>query len=118
MSRYIERMKPSTRFLSTRLSAQLLYLSKRACSYIYMEVSFLCTRAIGTDTDDYNNMERVMKYIQGTIVLTLILSINNSGNINWYVYSAFALHRDMRSHIGGFMTMVTIGAYFQSTNTI
>ena len=59
-----------------------------------------------------------MKYTQGAIGLTLILSINKSGNIKWYVYSAFALHKEMRRRIGGFMTMVTIGDCFQSTNTI
>ena len=60
-------------------------------------------------------MARVMKYIQGNIGLPLILSINKSGNIKWYVDAAFAAHMYMRSHTGGFMTMVTGGAYAQSS---
>ena len=68
----------------------------------------------GPDTDDYNNMVRVMKYIQGNIGLPLVLSINKSGNIKWYVDAAFAVHKDMRSHTGGFMTMGTGGVYVQS----
>ena len=55
-----------------------------------------------------------MKYIQGTIGLPLILSIDNSGNIKWYVDAYFAVHKDMRSHTGGLMTMGTVGAYVQS----
>ena len=55
-----------------------------------------------------------MKYIQLTIGLPLILSIDKSGNIKWYIYVAFAVHKDMRSHTGGFMTMVAGGAYVQS----
>ena len=55
-----------------------------------------------------------MKYIQGNIGLPLILSIDQSGNIKWYVDVSFAVHRDMRSHTGGFMTMGTGGAYVQS----
>ena len=47
----------------------------------------------------------------GTIGLPLIFAINKSVNIKWYVDSAFAVHKDMRSHTGGFMTMRTGGAY-------
>ena len=56
----------------------------------------------------------VIKYIQGTIVPTLILSINKSGNIKWYVDVAFAVHKNIRGHTGGFITMAKIGAYVQS----
>ena len=69
---------------------------------------------IGTDTDDYKNLARLMKYIQGTIGLSLILSIDKSGNIKWYVDASFAVHKDMRSHTGGFITMLTGGDYVQS----
>ena len=68
----------------------------------------------GPDTDDHKNLARVMKYIQGTIGLPLILSIYKSGNIKWYADASFAVHKDMRSHNGGFVTMVTGGAYVQS----
>ena len=52
-----------------------------------------------------------MKYIQGTIGLPLILSIYKYRNIKWYVDAEFEVHKDMRSHTGGFMTMGTGGAY-------
>ena len=96
--------------------AQLLFLSKRACPYIQTAVSFLCTRVRGPDTDDYKNLERLMKYIQGTIGLPLILSIDKSGNIKWYVHAAFAVNKDMGSHTGGFMTMGIGGTYVHSRN--
>ena len=54
--------------------AQLLYPSKRERPDIQLSVSFLFTRVRVPDTDDYKKMERVMKYIQGTIGLQLILS--------------------------------------------
>ena len=93
--------------------AQLLYLSNRARLDIQIEVSFLCTRARGPDTDYYKKLLKVMKYIQETIGLTLILLINKSGNIKWYVDEVFAVNKYMRRHTGGFMTMVTGGAYMQ-----
>ena len=55
-----------------------------------------------------------MKYLQGTIGLPLILSMEKYGNIKWYVDSEFAVHKDIRIHTGGFMTMETGGKYFQS----
>ena len=58
-----------------------------------------------TDVDDYKNMARETKYIQGTIGLPLILSIDKSGNIKLYVDTEFVVHKDMRSHTGGFTTM-------------
>ena len=64
--------------------------------------------------DNYKKLERVMKYIQGTIGLPLILSMEKYGNIKWYVDAEFALHKEIRSHSGGFTTMGTNGAYVQS----
>ena len=55
--------------------AQLIYISKRARPDIQISVSFLCTRLRGPDTDDYKKLSRLMKYIQGTICIPLILSI-------------------------------------------
>ena len=69
----------------------------------------------GPDTDYYKNMARVEKYIQGTIGLTLIFIIDKSVNIKCYVDTSIAVHKDMRSHTDGFMTMVTGGAYVQSS---
>ena len=60
-------------------------------------------------------MARVVNYIQFTIGLPFILSINKSGIIKWSVDESFAVHKNMRSHIGGFMTMVTVWAYIKSS---
>ena len=66
-----------------------------------------------TENYDDKNLEMLMKYIQDTIGLTLILLINKSGNINWYVDASFEVHKETRSHTDGFLTMVTGGAYVQ-----
>ena len=66
-------------------------------------------------TDDYKNLASVMNYIEETIGLPLVLSINKSGNRTCYVDAAFVVHKYMRSHTGGFMTMVTGGDYVQSS---
>ena len=60
-------------------------------------------------------MARVTNCIHVTIGLPLIFSINKSGNIKWYVDEAFAVHKYMRSHTFGFMTLGTVGEYVQSS---
>ena len=60
-----------------------------------------------TDTDDYNNMVRATKFIQGTIGLPFILSIHSSVNIKWYFDADFAVYKDTSNHTGGFVTMGT-----------
>ena len=64
----------------------------------------------GPDTDNHKKQTRVMKYIQGTIGITLIFSIDKPVNIQWYVDASFAVHKYMRSHTGGFMTTKVGGA--------
>ena len=56
-----------------------------------------------------------MNYTQETIGLPLIVSIYKYGNIKWYVDAAFVVHKDMRSHTGGLVTMGTGGAHVQSS---
>ena len=91
--------------------AQLLYLSKQSHPGIHLSVSLLCTIVIMPDNDYFKKLERVTKYVQGTIGLPLILSIDKSVNIKWYVDASFELHEYMMSRTCGFITMGTVGAY-------
>jgi hypothetical protein len=86
-------------------TAKLLFAAKRARPDLQLTVSFLCTRVRAPDVDDYKKLGRLMKYLRATIGLPLILGINASGKIRWYVDAAFAVHNDMKSHTGAMMTM-------------
>ena len=72
ISEYATKLSQAKADLFHHFVAQLLYLSKRERPDIHLEVSFLFIRVRGPDTDDHKNMERVMKYILGTIGLPLI----------------------------------------------
>ena len=93
----------------------MLYLSKQARPDIQLSFSLLYTIVRDTFFDGYKKLTRLMTYVKGAIGLPLILSIEKSGNIKWYVDSAFAMHKDVRIHSCVFMTMGTGGAYFQSS---
>ena len=55
----------------------------------------------------------MMKYMQSTIGIPLILSIDKFDNLKWYIDALFAANMYMRRHTGSFITMETVGAYSQ-----
>jgi hypothetical protein len=84
---------------------QLLYLSQRGRPDIRTAVSFLCTRLHHPDEDDYKKLSRVIKYLRGTIDLTLNLQANNDGKIQWWVDASYAVHPEMKGHTGGTLSL-------------
>jgi hypothetical protein len=93
---------------------QLLYLSQRARPDIQTAVSFLCGRLKSPDEDDYKKLCRVMKYLDGTIQLPLILQSDNSEVIKWWVDASFAVHPNMKGHTGGTMSLGSGSIYSTS----
>ena len=99
-----------------RFVAQLVYLSKIYRLYIHINVYFICTFVQQPDTNDYNKLARVMKHLQVTIVLLIVLSIKDKDrNIKWYVDAAFSVKNDISSHTGSLSTM-GIGADFDKSS--
>jgi hypothetical protein len=96
-------------------TAKLLFLAKRARPDIQLAVAFLCTRVKHPDIDDYKKLGRLMKYLEATIGLPLVLAMDKTGRIRWYIDAAFAVHNDMKSHTGAVMTMGTGAAKSQSS---
>jgi hypothetical protein len=47
----------------------------------------------------------LVEYLRSTRGLPLILAADGTGVLSWYVDALFAVHPDMRGHIGGVMTM-------------
>jgi Reverse transcriptase (RNA-dependent DNA polymerase) len=83
------------------LTARLLFLSKRARPEIQTAVAFLCTRTQSTDTDDYNKLARVVRYLRRYPKLALTLEADDVWVVKWSIDASFAVHVDMRSHTGG-----------------
>ena len=92
--------------------AKLLYLCRRTRQDIQTAVAFLCTRVKSPDKDDYKKLARVIQYLRATKDITLSIEPNNSPK--WWVDSSYAVHPDMKSHTGIFMTIGKGGAYTAS----
>ena len=83
----------------------MLYLAKRSRLDLELGVVLLYTRVKDPDKDDWNNLTQVMKYIQSTIGLPLILGIDDTNTLCWYADAAFGLHQNTKSRTGIMMTM-------------
>jgi hypothetical protein len=110
-----EKLDEETVQLFHHFVAKLLLLCKRARPDIQTAVAFLCTRVKTPDCDDYKKLGRTMKYLRGTIDLPLMLEADNLHIIKWWVDASYAVHPDMKSHMGGVMTLGEGATYATST---
>jgi hypothetical protein len=88
------------------LTAKTLYLSKRARPDLLPTVSFLTTRVTKPNIYDWKKLSRCIKYLCNMkhLVLTLEAEEENLA-IKWSVDTSFAVHLDMKSHLGVSMTL-------------
>jgi hypothetical protein len=66
-------------------------------------------------TDDDNKLARAMKYLRKTKDLVLRLQADNLNIVKWWVDTSFALHKDMKRHTGGVMSMGSAGAAYATS---
>lgn len=88
--------------------AKLLYLAKRARPDILLPVSFLTTRVLKPNADDQAKFMRVLKYLNGTIGLGIIIrpTVDQPIGIKAYIDASYGVHDDFKSHSG---MVITIG---------
>ena len=82
-----------------------LFLSKRARPDIQIAIAFLCTRVKEPTVEDWSKLGRLMDYLKRTKDECLIIKMDDSNTIKWYIDVAYAVHPDMHSHTGAIMTM-------------
>ncbi len=87
------------------ITAEGIYVTKRARPDISLSIAFLTTRFKGPDIDDWRKLCHLVEYLHGLCELPLILVANGTGVLSWYVDASFAVHPDTRRHTGGVMTM-------------
>jgi Reverse transcriptase (RNA-dependent DNA polymerase) len=98
-----------------QVTAKLLFLCKRARPDIQTAIAFLATRVKGPDEDDQKKLWRVLAYLNGTKELALTLEVEDLSVQKWWIDGSYAIHRDMRSHTGGVMSLGKGAVYSVST---
>ena len=86
--------------------ATVLYLAKRARPDLLTAVSFLTRRVAEPDVDDLKKLQRLLRYINATRDLPLVIRPDQGLQVHAYVDASYAVHEDFRSHTG---TAITIG---------
>jgi len=84
--------------------ARLMYLAKRVRPDILFPVTFLSTRVLIPDEDDFKKLMRILRYLNGTKTMGLTLTPGESVMPALYVDASFATHADYKSQTG--MTLV------------
>jgi hypothetical protein len=75
----------------------------------------MTTRVKQPDKDDYKKLTRVVKYLRATPKLYLTLEADDTHIVKWWIDASFAVHKDMKSHTGGTMSLGKGSAYSAST---
>ena len=78
-------------------------------------MAFLTTRVADATIDDYRKLSRVLKYLRGYTHVPLTLEASSVLSVKWWVDASFAVHKDMRSHTGGTMSLGKGSIYSTST---
>ena len=87
--------------------AKLLYLAKRTRPDILLAVSFLTTRVQSPDEDDMNKLIRVLKYLNGSKDLGIVLRADKPFVVHAYIDASYGVHDDGKSHSA---LAITLGA--------
>ena len=96
--------------------AKLLYLAKRGRPDILLAVNFLTTRVSCSTAEDWQKLDRVMKYLHGTLNLNLCLSGSKGLLVNAYIDASYAVHsKDGKSHTGVVISLGQGAAYVKSS---
>ena len=87
-----------------RKTAQLLFVAQRGRPDLRTAISFLTKRVQSPDEDDYKKLVRLIKYIRRTKFLHMTIEATYLDQNHWFIDGAFAVHDDMKSHTGTYMT--------------
>ena len=87
------------------LTAKLLYLSKHPRPDLQTAVLFLTMRVWEPDEDDYKKLGWCIRYLHDNMDIPLTLEISDSGMLCWWVDASFAVHPDMKSHMGATVSL-------------
>ena len=77
-------------------------------------MAFLCKWVRSPDEDDYKKLVRVIQYIRDTQHMTSTIKPKPNNDPRWWVNRAYAIHPDMKSHMGIFMSIGKGGTYTSS----
>ena len=101
-----EELIPAWRGMFHTVVAQVAYAAKKARFDALLTASTLTPRVKCPDMNDKRKLDRLLKYLSGTLDHVLILKPRGNLNVVGYIDAAFGCHPDGKSHTG---LVVTVG---------
>ena len=86
-------------------TAKCLFLTKRARPDISTPVAFCITRVRKPDQDDWKKLQRMIRYLRGSLELPLILCADGTSIIKWWANGSHGVHYNMRGHTSGMASL-------------
>lgn len=104
----------TSRYVSMAMS--LLFTCNRVRSDVFLHTSFLCTRLKCPTSEDLDKLERVMRYIAGTINHGIVYSAGSADlRVFAWIDASYATHDDAKGHSG---TIISVGSVPGSNGNI
>ena len=85
--------------------AKLLYLSIRVRQDLLTAVCFLCTTVSKPTTQDQDKLDRVIKHLNSTQEISIVLEGSERLQVVAYIDAAYAVHKDFNSQTGGVISI-------------
>eukprot|EP01040_Poterioochromonas_malhamensis_P013796 gene13796-15214_t len=99
-------LDPKRKEIFHSVVAKLLYISKRTRPDILTAISFLTTRVTKSTERDWSKLQKVLRYLNGTRELGIILSPNKGKlKLQTYVDASYGTHVDGKSHSGLYIAL-------------
>ena len=77
-----------------------MFLVKRARPDLEPGFAFLSTRVKCSTEEDWSKLVKIMNFLKVTKNDILTLEADDTGNLYWHLDAAFAVHQDMKGHMG------------------
>ena len=91
-----------------------LFLCKRERPDIETTVTFLTTRVIEPDKNNWKKLYIILTYLKYTNKLVLILERDNLNILKWFIDVSYAVHKDIKNHTGGGLTIEKSAVFSKS----
>jgi hypothetical protein len=85
--------------------AKLLFLVRKVRPNMMPPIAFLTTRVQALTEEDWSKLQRVLKYLNGSKTLGIILRPDIDMTLNGYFDASYSGHADAKSHSGSVITL-------------
>jgi hypothetical protein len=82
-----------------------MFLCKQERQNLLLSIIFLASKVKNPNEGDWKKLQRILNYLQSTQDDVACLSVDDTQTIKWYIDSSFAVHKEMRSHMGAVITL-------------